>query len=34
MWGRHQNFKDPMKFAQDKRKTKFDLLGFFDPPKK
>ena len=29
MGDRHQNFEDPSTGAQDIRKTKFDLLGFF-----
>ena len=29
MWGRHQNFEDQSTGAQDIRKTKSDLLGFF-----
>jgi hypothetical protein len=29
MGGRHQNFEDQITWAQDIRKTKFDLLGFW-----
>ena len=29
MGGRHQNYEDPITWARDIRKTKFDLLGFF-----
>jgi hypothetical protein len=31
MGGRHQNFEDPITWARDIRKTKFDLSGFFGP---
>ena len=31
MGGRQQNVEDPITWTRDKRKTKFDMLGFFWP---